>query len=119
MLPIVLFPLTGVVGSGEVFSAYSNNIIFLFMGGFFLAGALEKWGLHLRLAIGIISVLGTSAPRLILGFMIATSVLSFFVTNTAATMMMLPWRWPSSRASRRSRPDRRAFRRRPTVREGL
>jgi sodium-dependent dicarboxylate transporter 2/3/5 len=90
LLPIIVLPLTGVVDSGSVFSAYSNNIIFLFMGGFLLAGALEKWGLHRRMAIGIIRLLGNSAPRLILGFMIATSILSFFVTNTAATMMMLP-----------------------------
>ncbi|MEB7505502.1 DASS family sodium-coupled anion symporter [Arthrobacter koreensis] len=90
LLPIVLFPLFGIERSGEVFSSYSNNIIFLFLGGFLLAAALEKWGLHRRLAIGIIRILGTSAPRLILGFMAATSFLSFFITNTAATMMMLP-----------------------------
>lgn len=90
LLPILILPSTGVLDSGETFSQYSNNIIFLFMGGFLLAGALEKWGVHKRIALHIVRALGISVPRLILGFMLATSVLSFFVTNTAATMMMLP-----------------------------
>ncbi|VXC06736.1 SLC13 family permease [Pseudoclavibacter sp. 8L] len=89
-VPILVFPLTGAMSASDTFSAYGNNIIFLFLGGFLIAGALEKWQLHRRLALGIIRILGTSVQRLILGFMLATGFLSFFVTNTAAAMMMIP-----------------------------
>ena len=90
LLPIILLPLTGALDSGTVTSAYGNDIIFLFLGGFFIATAMEKWNLHKRLALGIIALIGTSTQRILLGFMVATGFLSMWVSNTAAVMMMIP-----------------------------
>jgi sodium-dependent dicarboxylate transporter 2/3/5 len=90
LLPIVLFPLTGAMEGDAVFSAYGNDIIFLFLGGFSLAIAMEKWNLHQRIALAIVAVIGTSPRRLVLGFMVAAGFLSMWVSNTAATMMMIP-----------------------------
>lgn len=90
LLPVVLLPLTGAVDGDLVVSAYGNDIIFLFLGGFSLAIAMEKWNLHKRIALTIVAMIGTSPRRIILGFMVATSFLSMWVSNTAATMMMIP-----------------------------
>lgn len=90
LLPIILLPLTGALESGAVASSYGNDIIFLFLGGFFIATAMEKWNLHKRLALGIIALIGTSTQRILLGFMVATGFLSMWVSNTAAVMMMIP-----------------------------
>lgn len=90
LLPIVLLPLTGALDGSTVVSAYGNDIIFLFLGGFSLAIAMEKWNLHKRIALTIVSLIGTSPRRIILGFMVSTAFLSMWVSNTAATMMMIP-----------------------------
>ncbi|MDQ0298129.1 sodium-dependent dicarboxylate transporter 2/3/5 [Salibacterium salarium] len=90
LLPIVLLPLFGAVDGDTVVSSYGNDIIFLFLGGFFIATAMEKWNLHKRIALNIIDLIGTSTNKIILGFMIATSFLSMWVSNTASTMMMIP-----------------------------
>ncbi|SDH17773.1 solute carrier family 13 (sodium-dependent dicarboxylate transporter), member 2/3/5 [Alteribacillus persepolensis] len=90
LLPIILLPVTGALDSDTVFSAYGDNIIFLFLGGFFIATAMEKWNLHKRIALNIISLIGTSTKKIILGFMIASGFLSMWVSNTAAVMMMIP-----------------------------
>ncbi|KPQ24637.1 MAG: solute carrier family 13 (sodium-dependent dicarboxylate transporter), member 2/3/5 [Halomonas sp. HL-48] len=90
LLPIVLLPITGALEGSEVTAAYGNPIIFLFLGGFMIALAMEKWGLHKRIALAIIGVLGTSINRIVLGFMAATGFLSMWVSNTASVMMMLP-----------------------------
>ncbi|PYZ96647.1 anion transporter [Alteribacter lacisalsi] len=90
IMPIILFPMTGSLESGTVVSAYGDDTIFLFMGGFILALALEKWGVHKRIAIAIISVIGTSTPKIVLGFMTATGFLSMWISNTATAMMMVP-----------------------------
>jgi solute carrier family 13 (sodium-dependent dicarboxylate transporter), member 2/3/5 len=91
LLPIVLFPLTGAVDSaGAITSAYADPNIFLFMGGFMIALAMEKWNLHKRIAMNIILVMGTSTERLILGFMVSTGFLSMWISNTATAMMMMP-----------------------------
>ncbi|MFK3939909.1 SLC13 family permease [Alkalihalobacillus sp. NPDC078783] len=90
LLPIILLPLTGALESDAVASAYGNDIIFLFLGGFFIATAMEKWNLHKRMALLIISLIGTSTQRILLGFMVATGFLSMWVSNTAAVMMMIP-----------------------------
>ncbi|WP_460774987.1 SLC13 family permease [Nocardiopsis nanhaiensis] len=90
LLPIVLLPLTGAMGGDAVVSSYGNDIVFLFLGGFALAIAMEKWNLHKRIALSIVLMIGTSPRRIILGFMVATGFLSMWVSNTAATMMMIP-----------------------------
>ena len=73
-----------------VTSSYGADIIFLFLGGFFIATAMEKWNLHKRMALAIIAFIGTSTQRILLGFMVATAFLSMWVSNTAAVMMMIP-----------------------------
>ncbi|WP_068674050.1 DASS family sodium-coupled anion symporter [Oceanobacillus sp. Castelsardo] len=90
LIPIILLPTTGALDGSTVVSSYGNDIIFLFLGGFFIATAMEKWNLHKRMALSIISVIGTSPQRIVLGFMVATAFLSMWVSNTAATMMLIP-----------------------------
>ena len=90
LLPIVLFPLTGALGSKVTTAAYGDDVIFLFMGAFVLALAIERWELHRRIALTIISAIGTNSNRIILGFMAATGFLSMWISNTAAAMMMVP-----------------------------
>lgn len=90
LLPIILFPLTNGLDVGATTSAYGNDTIFLFMGGFMIALTMEKWNLHKRIALSIISVIGTNTERIILGFMVATGFLSMWISNTATAMMMVP-----------------------------
>ena len=90
LIPVALFPLMGILPAGEVTRAYGDPNIFLFMGGFFLAMAMQKWNLHERIALNIVVRTGTDPSRLILGFMIATAFLSMWISNTATTLMMLP-----------------------------
>jgi solute carrier family 13 (sodium-dependent dicarboxylate transporter), member 2/3/5 len=90
MVPIVLFPVMGISGIGTTTAPYANPLIFLFMGGFIIAIAMQEWGLHRRIAINIISVIGSRPLNIITGFMISAAFMSMWVSNTAATMMMLP-----------------------------
>ena len=90
LLPVALVPILGIMSSREVAPNYANHIIFLFIGGFIIALAMEKWDLHRRIALLTISRVGTRPERLMLGFMIATAFLSMWISNTATTMMMLP-----------------------------
>ena len=90
LLPIALFPLLGVVPIEDATSPYANDLIFLFMGGFMLALAMQRWGLHRRIALLTVSAVGTSPVRMIGGFMLATAFLSMWVSNTATTVAMLP-----------------------------
>ena len=90
ILPLGLFPMLGVLDAESASAPYGNELIFLFMGGFLLARTMEKWGLHKRIALAIISSVGTAPHRLILGFMLATAFLSMWISNTAAAAMMLP-----------------------------
>lgn len=90
LLPLALFPLLGAVDIGTASAPYANPLIFLFMGGFMIALAMQRWGLHTRIALSLLSVTGTRARNLIGGFMLATALLSMWVSNTATTMMMLP-----------------------------
>jgi len=90
LLPLALFPTLGVLDAGDAAAPYANELIFLFMGGFFIAVTMERWGLHKRIALRIMSWVGTSPNRLVLGFMLATAFLSMWISNTATTAMMLP-----------------------------
>lgn len=90
LLPIILFPIFNISSIKEVTKSYSDSIIFLFMGGFFLGIAIEKWNLHKRIALGIINITGTNGNRIILGFILATGFLSMWLSNTATTMIMFP-----------------------------
>ncbi|MBN8828027.1 MAG: DASS family sodium-coupled anion symporter [Sphingobacteriia bacterium] len=90
LLPAVLYPVTGVLSSYDTFSAYGNPYIFLFMGGFFIAIALEKHNLHSFIAYRAIKVIGFDPSKVVLGMMSATYFLSMWMSNTAACMMMLP-----------------------------
>ncbi|WP_404446648.1 SLC13 family permease [Sutcliffiella horikoshii] len=90
LLPLILLPITQAIDGDTVASSYGDPIIFLFLGGFLIALAMERWNLHKRIAILIVSMIGTSPKRIILGFMLATGFLSMWVSNTAAVMMMIP-----------------------------
>ena len=90
LLPLVLFPTLGVSTMQEAAAPYANELIFLFMGGFFLAIAMERWAVHRRIALAIMAAVGTSPKRLLLGMMSATAFVSMWISNTATTAMMLP-----------------------------
>ncbi|MEX2574344.1 MAG: SLC13 family permease [Balneolaceae bacterium] len=90
LIPIALFPLFGVMPTNEVTAQYGNHIIYLFMGGFFIAVTMERWNLHRRIALTIIKIVGVGPSNIILGFMIASAFLSMWVSNTATAMMMVP-----------------------------
>ncbi|OPX18300.1 hypothetical protein BXT86_01995, partial [candidate division WOR-3 bacterium 4484_100] len=90
LLPLLLFPVLGVLSAKDVSVRYADRNIFLFMGGFFIAMAMQRWELHKRIALYIIRFLGTSPHRIVLGFMVASCFLSMWISNTATTMMMFP-----------------------------
>ncbi len=90
LLPLLLFPLIGISDIKSTASIYGSHIVFLFFGGFVMALALEKANLHRRIALNIINKTGTSPDRVILGFMLATALLSMWISNTASTIVMLP-----------------------------
>ena len=90
LLPMVLFPFFGILPMKAVTVNYGDEILFLFLGGFFIAMAMQEWNLHKRLALRIIHLLGTSPRRMVLGFMLATAFISMWISNTATTMMMYP-----------------------------
>lgn len=90
LLPIVLFPLTGAMTVGTTTAPYADPIVFLLLGGFLVALAIERWNLHHRLSLHIIALAGTDARYLVLGFMVATGMLSMWISNTATAMMMVP-----------------------------
>ncbi len=90
LLPIALFPLLRASGVTEAAAPYGNPLIFLFLGGFVIARAVERWNLHRRIALAVLAAVGTRPDRLIGGFMLATAGLSMWVSNTATAVMMLP-----------------------------
>jgi len=90
LLPIVLVPALGVGTVGQATQPYANPLIFLFLGGFLLGLAMQRWNLHRRIALQILLSVGTSPMRQIAGFMLATGFLSMWVSNTATAIMMLP-----------------------------
>lgn len=89
LLPIVLLPITGGASISQTTAAYGDKMLYLFVGGFIIAIAMQRWNLHRRIAIGIIAAVGTNAQRIVLGFMLATGLLSMWISNTATTLMMV------------------------------
>lgn len=89
-LPLSLFPILGIMDMKEVAPMYTNEIIFLFIGGFLIAFAIEKWNLHKRIALKILLFVGTSPSKVLLGFMLCSYLLSMWISNIATTMMLLP-----------------------------
>ncbi|MEO7922811.1 MAG: DASS family sodium-coupled anion symporter [Chitinophagaceae bacterium] len=90
LLPLILFPLVNGDKLDATAAAYANPVIFLFLGGFMLGLAIEKWNLHKRIALNIVRITGTSGDRIVLGFILATGLISMWLSNTATTMMMFP-----------------------------
>lgn len=90
LLPILLFPLLDAVALGDTTASYGHKYVFLYLGGFILAMAIEKWNLHKRIALQIIKTIGTNMYTIVLGFMVATAFLSMWISNTATTVMVLP-----------------------------
>lgn len=90
LLPLALLPLITPLGVERTAHPYADPIVFLFLGGFFLAAATERWQLHRRLALAVIGAVGTDPPRLVLALMIATGFVSMWISNTATAVMMLP-----------------------------
>ena len=89
LVPLVAYPLLGILSSKDTAPIYINDTIFLFIGGFMIALAMERWNLHRRIALGIIRIIGSSPSRLVLSFMIASAFLSMWISNTATAIMML------------------------------
>ena len=89
LLPIVLLPLTGGAPIAQTTAAYGDKMLYLFVGGFIIAIGMQRWNLHRRIAIEIISAVGTNAQLIVLGFMLATGLLSMWISNTATTLLMV------------------------------
>ena len=89
-LPMILYPMTNAVPLRVIAPSYANPIIYIFVGGFILALAMQKWELHKRIALSIISITGTNMRQIIQGFILASAFLSMWISNTATTVMMLP-----------------------------
>ncbi|MEF8864231.1 MAG: DASS family sodium-coupled anion symporter [Salinibacter sp.] len=90
LAPLVLFPPLGITDIEGAASPYANPLIFLFLGGFLLAQAMQRWRLHRRVALGIVQGIGTKPRSIIIGFLLASAFLSMWVSNTATALMMLP-----------------------------
>lgn len=90
LVPLVLFPAVGIGEIGEVAAPYAHPLIFLFLGGFIIALAMQRWNLHRRVAIGLIGRLGTRPTRIVAGFLLSGALISMWVSNTATALMMLP-----------------------------
>ncbi len=90
LVPLAAFPICSIMNSKTVAAPYANHNVFLFLGGFCMAIAMQKWNLHKRIALYIIRLIGQNQKQLVMGFMVATAFLSMWISNTATTMMMLP-----------------------------
>jgi sodium-dependent dicarboxylate transporter 2/3/5 len=90
LLPVVLFPVFGIMDGKDVSSTYFNHVIFLFIGGFLVALAMQKWNLHKRIALRVLLLTGTRPGSILFGFMLSSAFLSMWISNTATAMMMVP-----------------------------
>lgn len=90
LIPLGIFPVLKIQTAAETAASYGDRNIFLFMGGFFIAAAMQKWNLHRRIALHILRIIGTAPRQLLFGTMLATALLSMWISNTATTIMMLP-----------------------------
>jgi len=90
LLPLVLFPLLGVSSAKDAAAPYANELVFLFLAGFLLAAALERWNAHSRIAYAIVGAIGGGGRRVVLGVMLATGFVSMWISNTATAAMMYP-----------------------------
>ena len=90
LLPLIVLPLIGAATPGQATAGYSSSIVMLLLGGFIIAMGIERWGLHKRIALNIVSGVGSNPRALIRGFMAATALLSMWISNTATTIMMVP-----------------------------
>lgn len=90
LLPVILFPLLGIMGIEQVAPQYMKDVMFLYIGGFVLTYAIERWDLHKRISLNILLKAGTSPTRILFGFSIATYFISMWLNNTSTTLMMLP-----------------------------
>ena len=112
LLPLVLLPVLGITNAAGAAAPYANHLVYLFLGGFMIAQAMQRWNLHRRFALRIVMAMGSSPPRLVLGFMVASAFLSMWVSNTATTAMMMPigdggGRGDLARGTRRAAPRAR------------
>ena len=90
LIPLAAFPLLGIQAAKDVSQAYINDSVFLYLGGFIIALGIERWGLHRRMAMHVVRVVGVGPRRIVLGFALATGFLSMWISNTAAAMLMIP-----------------------------
>ena len=90
LLPLALFPLLGIQSAKDTAKAYAEDSLFLYIGGMIIALGIERWQLHRRIALTVVSLVGVSPRRLVMGFSLATFLLSMWISNTATTMLMLP-----------------------------
>ena len=90
LLPVLLYPLLGIMKGNVIAPVYINSTIFLFIGGFIIALTMQRWNLHRRIALYIIRIIGGGANLIILGFMVSAAFLSMWISNTATAVMMVP-----------------------------
>lgn len=90
LLPVILLPTLGGLDMETTAKAYGDPIVFMYMGGFIIAIAIEKWNLHKRMALHILKRIGAESHRIVLGVMVATAFLSMWISNAATALMMLP-----------------------------
>lgn len=90
LLPVVLFPVLGIATAAEAAAPYANQLVFLFLAGFLLATGLEQWGCHVRIAYRLLALVGLTGRRAVLAVMLATGLLSMWISNTATAAMMYP-----------------------------
>lgn len=110
LVPAFAFPLLGVMPAGDVGATYMRDLVFLFLGAFLLALGLERWGVHRRIALAVLDLVGTSPRRLVLGFMTASAGLSLWLNNTATALLMLPIATATLVRAAEGLPDARAQR---------